>query len=103
MPKSDRNFLSYAVTLYFDDKASLEIRKLTKVLSTVTGNDYMLQNNVPPHLTLGMFHADDVDLQKLKSLLHKLFLPCFDSGGNQNYLPENWYPHIALSVKLTQL
>ena len=62
------DYLTYAVTLYFDDKTSEQIRDLTKNLSDVTGNDYMIQNDVPPHLTLGMFHVGQADVDKLKRL-----------------------------------
>ena len=63
---SENPFLTYAVTLYFDDETSGEIRDLTKGLCDVTGNDYMIQNNVPPHFTLGMFHVEEADNEKLK-------------------------------------
>ncbi len=150
MPKTTPSFLTSEVTLYFDDKTTEEIRTLTKALYEVTGNDYMVRNNVPPHLTLGMFHVNDGDFEKLKALfedfvaaarerffkdsaydlsfcgfesfldkvifikpeksdllcnlnilLHESFLPHFEAGDNRNYLPENWYPHIALGVKLS--
>lgn len=34
--------------------------------------------------------------------LHKKLLPYFEPGGNRNYLPENWCPHIALALKLNK-
>ena len=141
------NFSTYAITLYFDDDTTEWIRTLTAQLADVTGNDFMTANNVPPHLTVGMFHVGEADVEKLKALfeafvtaarednstfdisfsgfesfldkvifikpevdeklaalnklLHEKFLPHFEPGDNRNYLPENWYPHIALGVKLT--
>ena len=62
---------TYAITLYFDDDTTAQIRTLTSNLAAVTANDYMIANNVPPHLTLGMFHADDAELQKLESLFEE--------------------------------
>lgn len=59
---------TYAITLYFDDVVTDYIRALTADLAAVTGNNYMLANSVPPHLTLGMFHAEDEELEKLKTL-----------------------------------
>ena len=140
-------FSTYAITLYFDDATTKAIRQLTAQLAEVIGNDYMTANNVPPHLTLGMFHVIEADVGKLKSqfeffvsavkdvnsnliisfsdfesfldkvifikpevdeklsslnrLLHEKFLPYFEPADNRNYLPENWYPHIALGVKLS--
>jgi len=141
--------LSYAITLYFDKDSTEKIRTLTSELAGVTQNDYMVRNSVPPHLTLGMFHAEDDQEEKIKGLfkdfadlaakdvmtdgklevdfsgvesfldkvlfikpeknerlsrlnstLHELFLAHFEPADNRNYLPENWYPHIALAVKL---
>ena len=62
------DFLTYAVTLYFDEKTSGEIFSLTKELCDVTGNDYMIENSVPPHLTLGMFHVNEANEEKLEKL-----------------------------------
>ena len=59
---------TYAITLYFDDAVTKQIRTLTTNLATITSNDYMIANSVPPHLTLGMFHADDSELEKLETL-----------------------------------
>ena len=140
------NFSTYAITLYFDDDTTEWIRTLTAQLADVTENDFMTANNVPPHLTVGMFHVGEADVENLKALfeefvtaaregdstfdisfsgfesfldkvifikpvvdenlssinklLHEKFLPHFEPGDNRNYLPENWYPHIALGVKL---
>jgi len=68
MAKKEESFLTYAVTLYFDDETAGQISSLTKELADVTGNDYMIQNDVPPHLTLGMFHVNEADEEKLKRL-----------------------------------
>ena len=144
---SDNNNLTYAITLYFDDDTTEWIRGLMAQFAQVTGNDFMTVNEVPPHLTVGMFHVGEADVEKLKALfeefvtaaregespfeisfsgfesfldkvifikpevdeklsalnklLHEKFLPHFEPGDNRNYLPENWYPHIALGVKLS--
>ena len=143
----NKAFSTYAITVYFDDDTTTAIRQLTAQLADITGNDYMTANSVPPHLTLGMFHAGDADVGKLKTqfeafvsavregdfsfdlsfsgyesfldkvifikpalseelckfneLLHERFLPHFEPADNRNYLPGNWYPHIALGVKLS--
>ena len=63
--KKELSYSTYAVTLYFEYKDSDEISNLTAKLAKIIDNDYMIANNVPPHLTLGMFHVEDDDLQKL--------------------------------------
>ncbi|MCR5289766.1 MAG: hypothetical protein K6E51_07230 [Treponema sp.] len=40
-------------------------------------------------------------LRQMNNLLHQLFLPYFAPGANRNYVPENFFPHIGLAVKLT--
>ena len=43
--------------------------------------------------------------EKLKAMnarLHEIFLPQFEPGANRNYLPETFFPHVALAVKLTK-
>ncbi|WP_296321596.1 2'-5' RNA ligase family protein [Treponema sp. UBA3813] len=41
-------------------------------------------------------------LKALNARLHEAFLPHFEAGGNRNYIPENFFPHIALALKLTK-
>jgi len=41
-------------------------------------------------------------LKSINGRLHEAFLPHFEAGGNRNYIPENFFPHIALAVKLTE-
>jgi len=47
---------------------------------------------------------DSASLPRLKSLnsaLHEKF-SVFETGANRNYLPNNFFPHVALAVKLTK-
>ncbi len=64
----NHSFSTYAITLYFDEITTMQIRQLMADFADVTGNDYMTVNDVPPHLTLGMFHAIEADVGKLKTL-----------------------------------
>ena len=68
--KKNLSYTTYAVTLYFDDRNSNAISNLTVKLAQIIGNDYMIANNVPPHLTLGMFHVEDSDSQKLDKVFN---------------------------------
>lgn len=142
MRKSAENS-TYAVSLYFDDETSAKILKYVERVANAAGNSFMTDNSVPPHVTLGMFHACDGAVQEMKDLfrnfcekagkifplkisgagtflnkviffrfeenerlhelnamLHESFLSFFEPGGNRNYLPENWFPHVSLAMKL---
>ena len=53
---------------------------------------------------LSVKNASD-SFEKLKAMnarLHEIFLPQFEPGANRNYLPETFFPHVALAVKLTK-
>lgn len=41
-------------------------------------------------------------LESLNRRLHDMLMPRFAPGGNRNYLPERWAPHVALAIKLTK-
>ncbi len=40
-------------------------------------------------------------VKKMSERLHEIFLSHFEPAANRNYLPENFFPHIALATKLT--
>lgn len=145
---------TYAISLLPDQEAAAQIRTAVQELARHSGNNFMVEHAVPPHLTLGLFHAQETDLALLQELfkefserargvlqkdfcleffgadnfldkviflslgnpeeakkknpalfelnaaLHKIFLERFEPGDNRNYIPANWHPHIALSVKM---
>ena len=59
MPQKDILYDTYAVTLYFDSQINELIEKAMRDIAAATGNNYMLDNSVPPHLSLGLFHAEE--------------------------------------------
>ena len=136
---------TFALSLVFDGPSSDALSSLKREVSEIAG--IKSQDDVPPHITLGMFHADAGRLDEVKKLFgdfmkdapgafrvdfsgpgffmdkviflsinkdaksfgkiadlnqmaHRIFLPEFEAGGNRNYLPENFLPHVALATKL---
>ena len=49
----------YAVVLYFDEDASSKLNRGIKGISDVSGNRYMLDVEIPPHITIGAFLCDE--------------------------------------------
>ncbi len=47
----------YLISIYFDDKTNKRIQKLINQVATKTGNTFMLDGNVPPHITVSAFEA----------------------------------------------
>lgn len=52
----------YLITLYFDEKTSKELHKWIASVAEKTGNEFMTENQVPPHMTLGAFEAPDEEM-----------------------------------------
>lgn len=51
--------MKYLVSLYFDDKTNQQILRHMIAVAEATGNDYMLEHKVPPHITISSFEVDE--------------------------------------------
>ncbi len=47
----------YLVSIYFDEKADNRIRQIINQVAKQSGNTYMLDANVPPHITISAFET----------------------------------------------
>lgn len=47
----------YLVSIYFDEKANKKIQRYIDQVAKETGNRFMLDGNVPPHMTVSAFEA----------------------------------------------
>lgn len=45
----------YLISLYFDDDTNSKMKKLINCVAEETGNTFMIDNNIPPHITLQAF------------------------------------------------
>jgi hypothetical protein len=45
----------YAIVLYFDEETRLKLQSIITDVSQSTGNEYMLKNNIAPHVTVSYF------------------------------------------------
>jgi hypothetical protein len=69
--------MEYAISLYFDEVADERLRSLSGITAEVSGNPYMTDNNIPPHITIAMFTTDNI--QPIAVMLHRA-LSQFRSG-----------------------
>lgn len=60
----------YLVSAYFDDKANNRIQQYINHVAKKTGNTYMLDGKVPPHITISSFEANDI--QQVVTLLEQM-------------------------------
>ena len=45
----------YLISAYFDDKTASILQRWMNEIYEVTGNDFMIKNQVPPHMTISAF------------------------------------------------
>ena len=50
----------HLISIYFDTKTEKHIRGFINQVSKNTGNSYMLDGNVPPHITIAAFDTDNL-------------------------------------------
>ena len=50
---------TYAIVLYFDDTTNKIIGNMIERAAVLSANNYMLDINIPPHVTLGCFFSDE--------------------------------------------
>ncbi len=47
----------YLISVYFDDNANKIIKRYMEKIAAITGNNYMVDNHVPPHMTISSVEA----------------------------------------------
>ena len=64
----------YHISMYFDEKTTAYMHKLIEKVAQATGNDYMLEAKVPPHITLCALECEDeaVLKERLDNLVGEL-------------------------------
>lgn len=61
----EKPFITYAVSLHFEQAVNEIIFNTMTSIAEQTGNDFMIKNKVPPHVTIGAFHGNKETEEKL--------------------------------------
>lgn len=59
------SLITYAVSLHFTPDVNEIITSAVNAIAEVTGNSFIIENKIPPHVTIGAFHAAKEDETKL--------------------------------------
>jgi len=51
----------YLISVYFDEKANKNLQRYINMIADRTGNAFMTDNNVPPHMTISSIEARNVE------------------------------------------
>lgn len=64
----------YLISIYFDEKTNRRIQQYIDKVAEQTGNTFMLDGNVPPHITVSAFETQNevTVIEVLNSLAHHL-------------------------------
>lgn len=64
----------YLISIYFDERTNRRFQQYIDKVAEKTGNTFMLDGEVPPHITISAFEIQDeaVVIEALNSLVHKL-------------------------------
>lgn len=64
----------YLISIYFDEKTDKQIRKLMAHIAEKTGNTFMLDNHVPPHITVAAIETkhEDMAMEALEVCVQQL-------------------------------
>lgn len=52
----------YLISIYFDEKTNKILNNHIRKIALKTGNTFMIDNNVPPHITISSIEAKSVDV-----------------------------------------
>ena len=61
----EKLFITYAVSLHFTQEVNEIIFNTMASIADLIGNDFMIKNKVPPHITIGAFHGTKETEEKL--------------------------------------
>ena len=75
----EKSFITYAVSLHFTQDVNEIIFNTMASIADLTGNDFMIKNKVPPHVTIGAFHGTKETEEKLIQIVEE-FTKTQESG-----------------------
>ena len=76
-------YSTYAVSLCFDDAAAQSVKAVQERLAQICGNDFLIEHSVPPHVTLGVFHAEPGSLSALQNAFDDFAMSARDVLGGK--------------------
>lgn len=76
----------YLISVYFDDKSNKQLQRYCKLIAEKTGNTFMTEHKVPPHMTIAAIEARNVEL----------LCPAFESLNGRTGLGQIQFVSIGL-------
>ncbi len=74
----------YLLTAYFDDSTTEQLQRVMDEVARQTGNDFMIRNHVPPHLTISAF--DQKNPKRAVELFERFSSKLREKNLNSNHI-----------------
>lgn len=86
----------YLISLYFDERADARIRQYIKAVAKKTNNTYMLDGDVPPHITISAFESrqEKVVMEALDMCMNTFKMVNVGRGVVQWVSVGAFFPHV---------
>ncbi len=67
----DSSLITYAISLHFPQDVNKIIISTVKAIAEITGNSFIIEKKIPPHITIGAFHAAKEEEPRLLQLVEE--------------------------------
>ena len=90
----------YLISAYFDDTANRILQGYIDKIAAATGNTFMTQNHVPPHMTISSIEARKAEIlvEPFESLQERIREG--EIQISKYYQPLSWVPHVTVGKTL---
>lgn len=97
--------MKYLVSLYFDEKTTRQIQQHIKTVAEATGNNYMIEYKVPPHITISSFETENIEavLPQIKACLEKIEIGEIQWVGTGAFMTSTLYLTPVLNQYMQEL
>ena len=95
----------YLVSAYFDKETNKKLQNYMKAIATETGNTFMTENKVPPHMTISAIEAKNIEVlaPKFETLKGKIWTGKIKIVSMGQLLPYVFYATPVLNQYLEEL
>lgn len=102
---AERKLVMYLVSLYFDDKTDARIRQYINAVAKRTNNTYMLDGNVPPHITVSAFESglESMVVERLDACIKDIHVGSIQFASVGVFFPHVIYLTPVLNAYLHKL
>ncbi len=95
----------YLISVYFDEKTDKKFRNLIKKTAEKTGNTFMIENQVPPHITIAAIETrnEQIAIDTIEKCLPKIKKGKLNWVSIGTFFPNVIYAQPVLNVYLHDL